>query len=121
MKAELISLNYHVPACDTTLRDFPVIIGRGRGADIRLEDHSVCDYHCRIDLVDGELTVTDLGSLHGTCVNSSQITESPLRHGDELAIGMLSFLVQYDKTAKSNVPRHDVERQEADTLAASAS
>jgi pSer/pThr/pTyr-binding forkhead associated (FHA) protein len=106
MNAELISLNYHVPQCDTSLCDFPVTIGRAADVEIHLDDHSVSNYHCRINEVDGRLTVLDLGSVHGTCVNSSLITEATLKPGDVLAIGMLSFLVQYDQTAIRNVRPH---------------
>ena len=120
MKAELISLNYHVPQCDTSLGNFPVIIGRAADARIRLLDPSISNYHCCIDVVDGQLMVCDLGSVHGTCVNSCLITKSALKHGDELAVGMLSFLVQYNRTEKRNVPPFcDIANKQHPVLASS--
>jgi pSer/pThr/pTyr-binding forkhead associated (FHA) protein len=94
MRAQLISLNYQVPHCDTTLYKFPVVIGYSTEAGICLEDPSISPYHCEIDLVDDQLVVRDLGSVHGTFVNSEPIDESVLNHGDELSIGMTTFLVK---------------------------
>jgi pSer/pThr/pTyr-binding forkhead associated (FHA) protein len=48
-------------------------------------------------LADDRLVVTDLGSVHGTFVNGSRITESILSAGDELGIGMMTFLVQVEQ------------------------
>lgn len=106
MKADLISLDGQMPPFDATLKAFPVIIGRAADAGIRLENHSINHYHCRIDSVGGELIVSDLSSRHGTWVNNCHIRKSPLRHGDELAVGMLSFLVQYYKRSKTTAPPH---------------
>jgi pSer/pThr/pTyr-binding forkhead associated (FHA) protein len=94
MKARLVSLDYHVPQCDTTLNAFPVVIGHAADSGIRLDDPSVAERHCQITCVDNGLAVSDLGTVHGTFVNSVRITESVLRPGDELAIGMMTFLVE---------------------------
>jgi pSer/pThr/pTyr-binding forkhead associated (FHA) protein len=94
MRARLISLDYLVPHCDTCLNTFPVVIGQAADAGIYLSDQSIADHHCRIDCAGNELFVTDLGSVHGTFVNGSPISESVLTTGDELAVGMMTFLVQ---------------------------
>ena len=94
MRARLISLDYQVPVSDTSLNALPVLIGRGIDAGIRLDDHSVDNRHCEIYSVEGRLKVRDLGSVHGTFVNGSKVVNAELRLGDELAVGMLTFLVQ---------------------------
>ena len=94
MKARLISLDYHVPQCDTSLDTFPTMIGHAADADVCLDDHSIAGHHCRI-VCDGEQwIVSDLGTVHGTRVNGSRISEAALRPGDELGVGMMSFLVE---------------------------
>jgi pSer/pThr/pTyr-binding forkhead associated (FHA) protein len=95
MRAKLISLDYLVPQCDTSLDVVPLVIGHAHNADICLDDYSVADYHCRIDSVGDELVVSDLGSVHGTFVNGARIADSVLNHGDELAIGLMTFLVDF--------------------------
>ena len=92
-----ISLDYQVPQCDTRLHTFPVVIGHAPDATIRLDDESLGDHHCRIGSFRNGLIVTDLGSVHGTFVNGLRIVESTLKSGDELAIGMMTFLVQFDQ------------------------
>lgn len=94
MSAELISLDYRIPRCNTSLVEFPLLIGSANDVEIRLEDHSISPHHCEIDYTRGCLTVRDLGSLHGTFINGTRVRESELTPGDELAVGMLTFLVQ---------------------------
>ncbi len=94
MRARLVSLDYYVPLCDTSLDALPVVIGQAEDAEIRLDDFSVADYHCRVSATDDGLTVTDLDTVHGTYVNGTRVTESVLTPGDELSIGMMTFLVQ---------------------------
>ena len=106
MKARLVSLDYHVPQCDTSLRTFPVVIGHAPDAAIRLDDQSVGDHHCRITSAGNGLVVSDLGSVHGTFVNGSRITESILKPGDEFGVGMVTFLIQFDQEAEGNGSSH---------------
>lgn len=94
MKTRLISLDYHSLACDTSLNDLPVVVGRSSDAGLRLDDASVSPCHCRIERIDGQLMVRDLGSRYGTFVNGRSVTESPLLPGDCLSIGMLNYYLQ---------------------------
>jgi pSer/pThr/pTyr-binding forkhead associated (FHA) protein len=112
MIAQLISLRYQVPNCDTSLGEFPVVIGFAHDAEIRLEDHSVSKYHCQIDFINGELVVQDLESLHGTYVNSCRVDRATLNHGDELAVGLMTFLVQYDQVPENQYrPANQIARR----------
>lgn len=107
MKACLVSLDYYVPSCDTNLDQLPVTIGSSRLAGIRLVDPSVGHYHCRIEKIDGQLVVSDLGAVHGTFVNGARVSRSPLVPGDTLGIGMLSFFLQCLPESDSSAPIDD--------------
>lgn len=67
----------------------PVTIGREAGATVALSDAQVSRLHARIDVVDGELCLRDLGSRNGTWLNALPIDEPvALRPGDEIEVGM---------------------------------
>jgi ABC transport system ATP-binding/permease protein len=93
MKASLVSLDYNIPSCDTSLRDLSVLIGSSPDAGIYLEDPSVSGCHCRIEKIRGQFVVSDLGSVHGTFVNGIRVSEWALSPGDVLGVGMLSFFL----------------------------
>lgn len=109
MRSKLISLDYDAPMLEVSLDSTPVVVGRSADAGIRLDDLSVSHFHCRIDDVDGQLVVSDLGSRHGTFVNGARITESPLLPGDSLSIGMLSFFLRC--TPESDQPLEAIESE----------
>ena len=113
MRLRSISLDYTVPECDTSLIDFPTLIGHAVDSHIRLHHHSVSHHHCDIDFFNGSVLVRDLGSVHGTFVNGTRIQESTLKPGDHLAVGMLTFLVQRcaDKKADRQPVPDRVERR----------
>lgn len=69
-----------------------VTVGRATSKanwEIGLQDPSVSRPHARLELVDGNWVVFDLGSANGTLVNNSMITEKgrPLRDGDIMTFG----------------------------------
>ncbi len=57
--------------------------------DICLEDHSVSRPHARIDRVDNNWVLYDLGSANGTLLNGTAVTEKGrvLRDGDVIGVG----------------------------------
>jgi pSer/pThr/pTyr-binding forkhead associated (FHA) protein len=75
---------------------FPVELGRGDDANIRIDDRWLSRHHCRLDVVDGQLHVQDLGSRHGTYVNGQSVCDCKLLPGDELRIGLSHFVAQYE-------------------------
>ncbi len=104
MTVKLISLDFQAPACETTIRRLSSIIGHGPDADVRIEHCSIGRQHCRIDYVDGELVVEDLDSVHGTFLDGTRIRRAVLRPGCELAIGLLTFLVQLGPEVEPAAP-----------------
>lgn len=65
-----------------------VVAGRSPECDIFLDDITVSRSHCVFQRAEGQVTVTDQGSLNGTYVNRA-MTDGPvvLRAGDEVQIG----------------------------------
>ncbi len=93
MGAQLVSLDHHIPDCDTALDSFPIVLGMALDAGIRLNDSSISNYHCEIDRQGEDLFVRDLGSVHGTYVNGCRVVESRLVPGDQLGVGLMTFQV----------------------------
>jgi pSer/pThr/pTyr-binding forkhead associated (FHA) protein len=78
---------------------FPIDLGRGEDAGLRIDDRWLSRRHCRLDMVDGVLTVRDLGSRHGTFINGENVRECKLLPGDELCIGLSHFVAEYESSA----------------------
>ncbi len=105
MTVALISLDFQGPVCETTLRRLPAVIGHGPEADVRIEHSSISREHCRITRVHDALVVEDLDSVHGTFVDGSRIRGAAVvRPGQQLAVGLLSFLVQLRPEAEPAGP-----------------
>jgi hypothetical protein len=64
-----------------------VIIGRGKEADLRVNDANVSRKHAAIYWNNGHLMIDDLGSTNGTMVNGYPVTRTVLRPSDVVAIG----------------------------------
>jgi chromosome segregation ATPase len=62
-------------------------IGRGRGSDIRIEDHFVSRVHATIVTTANKTIIEDAGSRNGVFVNGERTARSVLRHGDVVALG----------------------------------
>ncbi len=79
-------------------KQFPVIIGRGEDADIRIPCRWASRKHCEIAASGGVLLLRDLRSRYGTTVNGKPICETRLEQGDEVTIGLKRFVVEIDET-----------------------
>lgn len=68
-------------------------IGRAAPADVILGDARVSRTHCRVDLKDGQVEVTDLNSTNGTYVDGERIEGSRvLEVGSMLRVGNIVFI-----------------------------
>ena len=76
MQIRLISLDYQAPQLEMDLDGIAIVIGHATDVEIRLQDPTVSEHHCRIERLGGSLRVCDLGSVHGTYVNGSRVTEA---------------------------------------------
>ncbi len=74
-------VRYHdLPAASVT-------IGRSSENDLVLRDGRLSRHHCRIEYVEGEWFVVDVGSQNGTWLNGRRVRRSPLSEGDEVRVG----------------------------------
>jgi len=71
-------------------------IGRRKDCDFCIPLTCISRRHCEFDIDKDRLTIRDLNSKNGTFLNGSKISESPIKPGDLLKIGTLSFGVQID-------------------------
>lgn len=70
------------------------VVGRQDGCQLQIRSSQVSRKHCELFERDGQLVVKDLGSSNGTFVNGRKVEgEQPLRDGDELSIGGVTFRV----------------------------
>jgi len=64
------------------------VLGKGLQADIVVKDAYVSERHAVFESRDGECTIVDLGSKHGTFVNGQRIAEpSRVADGDRINLG----------------------------------
>jgi two-component system, cell cycle response regulator len=64
-----------------------MIVGRSLDADIWLDDESVSRHHAKLELMENEVRLTDLGSRNGTFCNGERVTVRSLVEGDRLQVG----------------------------------
>jgi len=95
MEAKLIVVSGKANKGEVAL-NLPTVIGRSRDVELTVAHPMISRQHCEIYEVDGLLMIRDLGSLNGTVVAGQQIREAPLRPGDELTVGPLTFRAEYE-------------------------
>lgn len=81
----------------------PIInIGRSSANECVLTDSTISRQHARITVNrNGEVSIHDLNSTHGTFVNGRRITdETPLKPGDEVMLGRTVF--NWEKAIRTN-------------------
>jgi FHA domain len=106
------------------LRGEVTTVGRGRGADIRLDDPSVSRLHAELVRRGPYVYVVDLGlSRNGTRVNGRPVARRVLGNGDVLSFGAarcrIGGLQQEDLTEEADLRRSTVPeltRRERDVL-----
>ena len=70
------------------LGEEPLVIGRAPGAGLMLPSVQVSRAHCRLELSDGAVLVTDLNSTNGTFIDGTRVSgTAPLEPGSVLRIG----------------------------------
>jgi pSer/pThr/pTyr-binding forkhead associated (FHA) protein len=83
-----------------------VILGRGAGVDVVLDDASVSNQHAAFELAGAGFRIRDLGSTNGVRVNGGRVSASDLKHGDRLEIGSLSFRYRVEARTASTPTHH---------------
>ncbi|MBR0238003.1 MAG: FHA domain-containing protein [Thermoguttaceae bacterium] len=90
-----------VASTDCVSIPLPCLIGRGQDADLFVDSMLVSRRHCLLDLVDGKVHITDLGSRNGTLVNGQYISENvsvELDNQNEFSVGSLTFELEFQPT-----------------------
>ena len=91
--------SYSIPSGDL------IRVGSHDACDIRiLNDAFVSRRHCSVSYVDGQLSIVDLDSTHGTLVNGEDIGRQPheLRHGDQINVGGSLLVVRFSDAEESS-------------------
>ena len=64
------------------------VVGRGRDADVQLDDESVSRRHAKLQIQEGYAAIEDLGSQNGTFINGKPIVGFARLHvGDHIVLG----------------------------------
>lgn len=73
------------------------VIGRGRDADVRLDDPNISRTHVQFRVEGGDWVVVDMGSTNGSRLNGGSLNApTPLRSGDVVELGntVLKFVLE---------------------------
>jgi len=90
------------------LRSELLSIGRRDSCDICLKFQNISGMHCELSWRKGFWFVRDLGSTNGIKVNGTRVMQKPLRPGDELAIGLRRYTLQYSLAASAEAALEDI-------------
>jgi pSer/pThr/pTyr-binding forkhead associated (FHA) protein len=77
------------------------VIGRGRSADLVLNEATISRAHALFGLEAGRPFVQDLGSTNGTLVNGERTERRELQDGDELRMGRLVLRMRVPEQARA--------------------
>jgi pSer/pThr/pTyr-binding forkhead associated (FHA) protein len=77
-----------------------MILGRSPSNGVYLRDRNVSRAHCLMRIEGEECIIEDLGSTNGTFVNGERITETTLKPGDVVRVGVNAFrLARFEEKA----------------------
>jgi tRNA A-37 threonylcarbamoyl transferase component Bud32 len=65
----------------------PLLVGRGKNTQTRLNDPHVSRQHCQVEIKEGRIVLVDSGSVGGTYVNGQPAREQELKPGDIIQVG----------------------------------
>jgi serine phosphatase RsbU (regulator of sigma subunit) len=107
----LLLLDDNAPPRRFPLHSLPVVIGRAPPADLVLDSPAVSRRHCRLDLTDDGLRLTDLASTNGTFVNAVRVTEPAILR-DGATVGVGAFRLRYHRRNQDETADADAMEQE---------
>lgn len=101
MDAKLVVVSGEAQASEYTL-SLPTIVGRSRSADIKIGHPLVSRKHCELFESEGQLAIRDLGSLNGTFVGESRISDATVvPPGGMLTVGAVTFQAIYGNMSEA--------------------
>jgi TonB family protein len=96
-------------------------IGKIGSNNIQIDDESVSRMHAIVEVSPAkEVSITDLGSTKGTFVNGTKITKQKLKAGDEVRIGDVKLVVNFDVSAEPEEISEMAEASDATEVAPTA-
>ena len=107
-RASLTILSGPASGTEHVLAGERVVMGRGPGVDITLEDDSISRQHAVLALEGDGWHVQDMGSTNGLEVNGAAVAATPLKHGDKIALGAIELQYVVEERPGS-VPSHRVD------------
>ncbi|MFK8030500.1 MAG: GGDEF domain-containing protein [Gammaproteobacteria bacterium] len=93
-----------------------LLIGRGRHADVVLDDAQVSRRHCLIRLTDAGIVAEDLGSTNGTHINGNAITLAVVDPSGRIKIGGCVLRVEYRARVEINAEKQLEQAAQTDEL-----
>ena len=68
-----------------------LVFGRGKNADIILDDNAISRLHCKVFYHQSQFWIQDFGSRNSTLVNNDRVSRQPLKQGDVIRLGRHRF------------------------------
>ena len=69
-----------------------LVVGRAASAGLRIPDSQISGQHCELEMIDGRVLLTDMGSTYGTSLNGVPVkARQRLESGDMVALGGVEF------------------------------
>jgi RNase P/RNase MRP subunit p29 len=75
-------------------------IGRGRQADVRIDDRKLSRKHATVTFTGQEFRIRDEDSGNGTLLNGSRVVEYALHDGDEVVVGGSALCFRMQRVPK---------------------
>jgi MoxR-like ATPase len=81
---------------EVVIKGDELTVGRNQTNALPIAEPSVSGNHARVAFIRGEWKVIDNGSSNGTFVNDKQVTEAPVKDGDQIKFGTVEFTFKDD-------------------------
>ena len=92
--ARLVVVEGEADPATAVIGEEPLVIGRSREADIRVEDDAVSRRHAQVERTEKGILIVDLGSHNGVLVNGKKVKKKILKPGDTVQIGYVVFRLE---------------------------
>jgi pSer/pThr/pTyr-binding forkhead associated (FHA) protein len=92
--ARLVLLSEGLTGRTFDLKGAKTTVGRVPDNDFQIAEASVSSHHCELHLQGKDVLVKDLDSTNGTFVNGERVTETVLKPGQILRLGMIEMRLE---------------------------
>ena len=102
-RASLVIVQGRNEGSEIALDQERVVVGRGPGVDVALEDSAMSRQHAAFERAGQGHRVRDLGSTNGIKVGGARVQVADLKHGDRIELG--EHVLQYLVEERERAPR----------------